>query len=85
MDSQQLKDAALELIVALMEQNDQASFQKIGVNDKQVFMQLLKYEVDRKPDRQLKQFLFTVAKIVKKYDIPTEEKKIVNLFDRIKG
>ena len=68
--------------MALMEQGNN-SFKNIGVNDQAAFKQLLEYEVNRKPEKEVKRFVFAVSKVVHKYNIPTEEKKVLNIFDRL--
>ena len=83
MDTQQAKAACLELITALMEQGNN-SFGKLAEKDKATFKQLLEYEVSRKPDKEVKRFVMAVSKVVHKYNIPTEEKRILNIFDKVK-
>lgn len=84
MDIRQARAACLELVIALMEQGGDSAFKKIGINDQNTFKQLLEYEVNRKPEKEVKKFIFAVSKVVKKYNIPTEEKRILNIFDKIK-
>ncbi len=83
MDTQQARAACLELIIALMEQGNNNAFNKIGVTDREAFKQLLALEVNRKPDKEVKKFVMAVSKVVHKYNIPTEEKRILNIFDRV--
>ena len=83
MEIQQARAACLELIVALMQQGNN-SFNNIGVKDQNAFKQLLEYEVNRKPEKEVKKFVFAVSRVVHKYNIPTEEKRILNIFDKIK-